>query len=154
MKVLIVYDSLFGNTHQIAEAVQEGFQKNNEIKLFHVSKMPADSRDWPDLLVVGTPTHGGHSTGPVKNFISSLPGHALVDKFVAAFDTSIPSEGQGTFVKLIIRVFKNAAPRLLKELCSKGGREIGYEIFWVKDKEGPLKDGESERAKKMGRRFK
>jgi flavodoxin len=61
MRALIVYESMFGNTRQIAEAVAEGLRAGHdaapvEVGLVEVGEAPATVAD-VDLLVVGGPTH-------------------------------------------------------------------------------------------------
>jgi len=148
MKVVIIYDSLFGNTKKIAESIKSGFGDEFDTKIIHAKEAKSTDVENIDLLIIGSPTHAGSFTKAIKKFISSLSNSALENIKVCTFDTSIPSEGQGAFGKFIIKVFKNASPRLMKALVNKGGQEVSKEIFWVLDSEGPLMDGESVRAEK------
>ncbi|MBN2015265.1 flavodoxin family protein [Candidatus Dojkabacteria bacterium] len=147
MKSLVVYDSVYGNTRKIAEAIKEGLSEKYETKIIQASEAKAEDTGNIDLLVVGSPTHGGWFTEDVKGFLNSIPEELLKNTAVASFDTSMPQEGQSFFVKLITRIFGNAAPRILKVLGKEGAKIIDSEIFWVLGKEGPLKEGEEERAK-------
>ena len=65
----------------------------------------------------------------------------------SSFDTSIPVDGKGWFIRLLIKMFGYAAPRISREMTKKGASIVGSETFWVLDREGPLKDGETERAR-------
>ena len=49
---------------------------------------------------------------------------------------------------MLIKMLGYAAPRILKMLAKKGASTMDSESFWVLDREGPLKEGETERARK------
>ena len=60
MQVLIVYESVFGNTHQVAGAIAEGIQDGvagTVVNCVPVAGATADLVAAADLLVVGGPTH-------------------------------------------------------------------------------------------------
>jgi hypothetical protein len=54
MKALVVFESIFGNTQHIAEAIAEGLR--GEVEVVEVGKARAEIAG-VDLLVVGGPTH-------------------------------------------------------------------------------------------------
>ena len=56
MKALVVFESMFGNTKEIAEAIAEGLRDTLETECLEVGQAPAPWEDI-DLLVVGGPTH-------------------------------------------------------------------------------------------------
>lgn len=59
MRVAIVYESMFGNTRKVAEAIAEGVRRAEpyaELSLARITDLAADDTD-VDLLVVGAPTH-------------------------------------------------------------------------------------------------
>lgn len=59
MRALVVYESVFGNTHAIAEAIGRGLgsQADVEVEVVPVDDAVADRVAGVDLLVVGGPTH-------------------------------------------------------------------------------------------------
>ncbi len=57
MRALIVYESVFGNTHAIAEAVADGLRPAYEVVVVHPEEAGPALIDGVDLLVVGGPTH-------------------------------------------------------------------------------------------------
>jgi len=100
-----------------------------------------------DLLIVGSPTQGFRATKPIQRFIEGVPAHALKGTDVAAFDTRIPASDVGAGLRLLMKMGGYAAPRIANALKKKGGNLAAPpEGFFVKDKEGPLKEGEAERA--------
>ena len=91
------------------------------------------------LLIVGSPTHGGRPTPAIKDFLNKVSKPAIRGINVAAFDTR--------FSTILVRIFGYAAGRIAGSLKRNGGTLIASpEGFFVKGKEGPLKEGELERA--------
>lgn len=147
MKALIVYDSLYGNTEKIAKAI--GSAISPEARVLHAGKADFSALEGTDILVVGSPTHAGRPTAPIKNFLEKIPANALKNKCIASFDTRSSTEGQGAFIKGLVKFFGYAAPRIAKALQEKGASVIAEpQGFAVKGKEGPLEKGELERAAK------
>src|SRR6478609_2180226 len=58
MKVLVVYESMFGNTATVARAIAEGCSDAGAlVALHHVSEVDPHTVDDYDLVVAGAPTH-------------------------------------------------------------------------------------------------
>src|SRR5665213_3759470 len=82
MRGLVVYESMFGNTRQIAEAVADGLKGSMDIEVLHADSVPGEGLGDLDLLVVGAPTHvrgmprPGTRKGAPDNM--SRPGSSLV----------------------------------------------------------------------------
>ncbi len=155
MKAIVVYESHWGNTASIARAIADGL--GVEAAALTTSEASAAALDGIDLIVAGAPILG--FSLPTKDMINSLSGpqyraippdlsHPAMREWldglpngnirVAAFETRIWwSPG-------------SAAKTILGELGKLGYQPIGAEKFIVKDKHGPLKEGELERAKKWG----
>jgi len=147
-KALIIYDSLFGNTKKIAEAINDGLSNYYNSNLISVKDIKPGDIESIQLLVIGSPTHGGNYSESVKAFFDTITDTSLKGVKTLAFDTSIPIEGQKRFMRMLIKMLGYAAPRILKRLAKKGASTMGSESFWVLDREGPLKEGETERARK------
>ncbi|MFA6027867.1 MAG: flavodoxin family protein [Patescibacteria group bacterium] len=151
MKALIIYDSQFGNTEKIAKAIARGIGENVEVK--NVNDASINDIKGVELLIVGSPTHGGQATPAIQNFLKSLPDNLLKGVKVSAFDTRSSDEGKA-WLKIIINIFKFPAPRMAKVLQAKDGNLAAEpEGFIVKGKEGPLIEGELERAEKWGKKL-
>ena len=57
MNALIVYESMFGNTRKLAEAIADALQITGvDTSIVHAHKAPSDLSDY-GLVVVGAPTH-------------------------------------------------------------------------------------------------
>ncbi|MBI1378080.1 MAG: flavodoxin [Frankiales bacterium] len=57
MRALIVYESMYGNTRAIAEAIAEGLREHGDADVVDVGSVSAEQVAHTDLLVVGGPTH-------------------------------------------------------------------------------------------------
>ena len=57
MKVVIVYESMYGNTHHVANAIGAGFDGVADVSVVAVDEASQQLVDTADLLVVGGPTH-------------------------------------------------------------------------------------------------
>jgi hypothetical protein len=56
MRALVVYESMYGNTHRIAEAIAEGLAVP-DVDVLPVSEVTQSMLDQADLIAVGGPTH-------------------------------------------------------------------------------------------------
>lgn len=138
MKALVVYDSQFGNTEAIARAIA-GAAPRGAARAIRVGDVKAGDVSAVDVLAVGSPTLGGRPTPAIKAFLEGIPAGSLAKVRVAAFDTRMTI--------FIAKLFGWAADRIAKALSSKGGLPAAKpEGFIVKDRGGPLADGERERA--------
>ena len=137
MKTLIVYDSVHGNTEKIARAIGDAIA--GEVKVLRAGEVSSSELETFDLLIVGSPTHGGRPTKEIQDFLKKAPVTALKGTSVAAFDTRLST--------ILARIFGYAAGRIAGSLKRKGGNlMVSPEGFFVKGTEGPLKEGEVERA--------
>jgi flavodoxin I len=139
MKALVIYDSVYGNTEQIATVIADAIAPSNEVKALRSGEANVSELESVDLLIVGTPTHAGRPVPEIQQFLDKVPEASLKGKKVAAFDTRTPSK--------FARIFGNAAGRIARGLEKKGGVQVASpEGFVVTGTRGPLKEGELERA--------
>ena len=145
MKTVVIYDSVYGNTEKIAKAIGSTLQ-GEVVCVDEVEQIALKS---VELLIVGSPVHGGHATPAIDSFLKNLPVTSLKNLKVAAFDTRFASEDHGVGLRVLMSIIRYAAERIAKDLTKKGGTLVGKpEGFIVEDKSGPLKKGELERARK------
>ncbi len=159
MKALIVYDSFFGNTEKIAQAIARGLGAPEEVGLVRVGSLASQQLAGVPLLVVGSPTQGFRASEATVAFLNGLPAGSLKGVRVAAFDTRMGFEDMGWGTAIIrfmffIKVGKYAAPDIANALQKAGGElALPVEGFFVRGREGPLKDRELERAEEWGRKL-
>ncbi len=160
MKALVVYESMFGNTEQVARAVATGLARHLEVELREVGEAPPDIHELLDLIVVGGPTHafsmtrastrdeavkqgakhGGTAVG-IREWLEHL--HAGPhSELVATFDTRVDR----------VRHLPGSAARKAAHVAHKHGYDPAAkpESFYVVDSAGPLVDGELARAEEWG----
>ncbi len=139
MKALIVYDSVYGNTEKIAKAVAGAITPSDGVKVLRAGEANPSELESIDLLIVGSPTQGGRPTPAIQDFLNKVSEPAIKGINVAAFDTRFSTRWVG--------IFGYAAGKIADSLKRKGATLVASpEAFFVKGKEGPLKDGELERA--------
>jgi flavodoxin len=166
MRALIVYESMYGNTHLIADRIAAGFGAEDEVRVVPVRDAGTDLVDWADLLVVGGPTHAhslsqettrrsareaaakstSHLTmdpssdGPgVRNWFSGLA--ALHGKDAAAFDTRLDAPP----------IFTGRASKGIDHrLEHRGATLIAAAESFLVNRDNELVDGEAERAARWG----
>jgi flavodoxin len=141
MKILVVYDSVYGNTEKIARAIGTGI--GGDVKVLRAGDVSPLELEGIDLLIAGAPTQGGRPTPAMRQFLDKATRDAVNGKNFAAFDTRISPKWVG--------IFGYAAGRIAKNLTKNGGNlVVDPEGFFVEGTEGPLKDGEDDRAAAWG----
>jgi hypothetical protein len=162
MTAMIIYESVYGNTRAIAEAIADGLAGGEVVPVHEAAKRAADA----DLLVVGGPTHmHGLTTSRSRQMAVAAAeedGVAHVEPsaaeepglrrwlrdldrsdgaLAASFDTRLDKSPWLTGV---------ASRGIARRLERHGYKILGSESFLVKDSEGPLEDGELDRARGWG----
>lgn len=169
MRAHVVFESMFGNGHAVADAVADGLRAARPgLEVEVLSVLAAPDAPATDLLVVGGPTHAftlsrpqtrasrpDHTADPdARRRADAEPGAdtgrgvrewldglaGLGGTPVAAYDTRV-----GTPVP------KRAAAGIAKRLRRAGGTlVVPPEGFFVAGMHGPLVDGELDRATAWG----
>jgi len=143
MDALIIYDSLYGNTEQVAQAIGSALNSHMDVKVVRVSNVNREQLTGLKLLILGSPTHGGSPTEAIRDFLKHIPESTVRDINVATFDTRFSTRW--------VKIFGYAAGKMANSLKKKGGILIASPApFFVKGKQGPLKEGELERATSWG----
>jgi hypothetical protein len=157
MKTLVVVESVFGNTLQIADAVARGLARTADVRVVDVVDAPREI-EGIDLLVVGGPTHAFGMTRPqTRQAAAEQSDGSVVPAAVglrewlgtlrvshiagAAFDTRTDR----------VRLPGSAAGGAARALRRLGIHMIARPTtFRVLGTRGPLRDGELERAEAWG----
>lgn len=146
MASIVMYDSQFGSTEKIAKVIAGSIPG---AKLLRVCEATVADLQGVTQLIVGSPTQGGRPTLALQNLMDKIPDDGLANVKVAAFDTRLQEKDQNLFLRLVMKIIGYAAAKIAKNLVSKGAvLLIPPEGFIVSGREGPLVDGELERAKK------
>src|SRR4051794_4855629 len=87
MQALVLYDSKFGHTEQLARAIGDALGREYTARVFPVTHAPPFTRQGIDLLVIGGPTHAHGMSAPMKALLSELHRGDLAGVVAATFDT-------------------------------------------------------------------
>ena len=168
MRAVIIYESMFGNTHTIADAIAKGLEPLDNVVVVPIGEAGRERLGDADLLVVGGPTHfrgmsrprtrkwaagtaqkpkndlvlDRDAQGPgVRDWLRSL-GHGHT-KF-AAFDTRFKGPA----------VLRGRASRpISRKLRSHGFEMVAKTESFFVTLENHLEPGEEARAQEWGRRL-
>ncbi len=159
MNALVVFESMFGNTQAVANAVAEGLSERGGVRVVEVTDAPHSITHDVDLLVVGGPTHAFSMTRAntrqsavnqgadsekaaqpgIREWIADV---AIADDVpVATFDTKVVKP----------HLPGSAAHAADRKLRHRGLHHVARpETFYVTGTTGDLVDGELSRAKEWG----
>jgi hypothetical protein len=166
MRALIVYESMYGNTHVVADHIADGLRSHFEIEVVPVDAATPERMQDVQLLVVGGPTHvhslssertrgaavdAAHKPGAEVTLDPDAEGEGLREWFHHA--ASVTNIGAAAFDT------RMDAAAWLTGRASKGiGRRLthlGYDLVadpesFLVDKQNHLLPGEAERAVAWG----
>jgi flavodoxin I len=142
MRALVVYDSFYGNTEEIAKAIG-GAITGGEVSVLRAGEVGPTELENISLLVVGAPTQGGRATPQIRDFLDRVSKTEINGVDAAAFDTRVTSR--------VAKIFGYAAGKIASSLKKKGANLVAEpEGFFVEGTKGPLTEGELERAAAWG----
>jgi hypothetical protein len=164
MSVLVIYESMFGNTEAIAEAIAEGVRRESEhrppgpqVSVIPVAQAPVQLPDDVTMLLIGGPTHAfsmsrestradavrqgatGTARTGIREWIEQCQPRA--DLPVHTFDTRVH-----------VRMMPGSAAKQAAAALRRKGfhRAKRGESFWVGGTDGPLSHDELVRARAWG----
>jgi len=162
MNAVVVYESVYGNTRAVAEAIAEGLGGASVVPVPEA----AGRADGADLLVVGGPTHmHGLATARSRQIAAAAAGEdggvavdlsATKEPGLRRWLHELPDRGGARAATFDTRLDKSpwvtgvASRGIAKRLRSHGYEVIDSESFLVVDSEGPLEEGELDRARAWG----
>lgn len=166
MRAVVVYESMFGDTRQVAEAIGEGLAPEFEVTIVPVTQVATDQFDAVDLLVVGGPTHVRGMSRPKTRQAAidqaaqpesgitlepAIAGPGLREWFTTLTEVPTHAAAFDTRVQMSPLVTGRAAPKIAHSLKRSGCRMIAEpESFLVTTKQPELVEGERERARAWG----
>lgn len=163
MRAVVVYESMYGNTHRVADAIGRGLARRADVTVVPVAGAGPELVRGVDLLVVGGPTHVRGMTRPStrKAAVEQAEPAGAIDPAAsgpgvrewleqagslgmaaAAFDTRAdiaPAAITGRASKVI-------AKQLRRHDC----RQVVEPESFLVDKANRLEPGEEERAEAWG----
>ena len=165
MRAIVVYESMFGNTRQIADAIGKGMAELHDVRIINVNLVKPEDTESADLVVVGGPTHvHGMSRpntreeaekwtrDPLKKLQmeSGAPGRGIRE-WLDDRATKVPTlfAGFATRIDVPIILSGNAAAQIDRVLHRRAARLVDAENFLV-TKDSHLGDHEIDRARAWG----
>lgn len=137
MNTYVIYDSVYGNTEKIAQAIS--FALGGSTKLLRINQVKFSEIVADDLVFIGGPTQGGRPTKEMQQFLHNIPANSLKGVSAVVFDTRLTSK--------LVGIFGYAAGKIADAVKKNGATIKGTpEGFLVKGGQGPLADNEIERA--------
>lgn len=142
-KVIVVYESVFGNTKMVAESIIEGMRQVSGIEATMSKPKEVDLNQLVgyDAILVGSPNHMGGATRGIRKFIDKLGKINLEGKLAAVFDTYAGGEFEKA-VKKMEKQIGEKAPAL--KLAAPG---LSIKVEGVR---GPIAEGELPKCKEFG----
>ena len=145
MKGIVVFDTSYGNTKTIAQAISETLKESGiEVDVFYVKDIKKLSAKDYNFLVLGSPTKFGTMSFAVKRFLGKVKKEEWMNKPFATFDTENPEN--------IERKEGSAAEKIAEKLKEKQMNQLlpvlkAVVLGW----KGPLQEGEIERTKEYAK---
>ena len=143
MNILIIYDSVFGNTSDIAEAIAETLREYCHVQITAVDEADRFELKTMDVLIVGCPTQRHSLTSGIRAFLDNIQRGRLDGIMAAAFDTRY---------RMSVWISGSAAWSISRHLQRSGASLIlPPESFFVAGRQGPLEEGERQRAEQWAK---
>ena len=145
-KVIVIYESKYGNTKLVAETIIEGMREISGVEavLGELSEVDLNQLNEFDAILVGSPNHIGNATRKIRKFIDGLGKPNLERKLAAVFDTYIGNDFEKAVRKMEKRMSKKAPGLRL----AAAGLSIRVEGM-----RGPITEGELPKCKEFGVRI-
>lgn len=140
--ILIIFDTVFGNTGKVAGMLKEALtQKGEAVEMVSIAQVTENNFPSADMIIFGSPTRAFRPTPNMQSFVRAFKG-LLKDKKVACFDTRMDVvEVNNKFLTFMAKHFGYANDFFMKAF-KKAHAQIVCEPgnFYVKEQAGPLKD--------------
>ncbi len=140
--ILIIFESVFGNTTRAAEMLKTALvAKGEQVDLLGIAQVNENNFPSADLVIFASPTRAFRPTPNMQSFIRAFKP-LLKDKKVACFDTrsdvvkvnnkllTFMAKHFGYADDFFMKQFKKAKAKIV---CEPG-------MFYVKASEGPLRE--------------
>ncbi len=148
MNILIIYDSYYGNTKQVALSFKNELEDKYFINVMHAKDIVKANIEQFNIIIFGCPTRAFNMTKPIKKIIKNKD-FDFTDKKVFVYDTRIEiKKGEKSFLSKLMKSFGYASEKMEKELIKRKANIImPYKYYYVLDTEGPLEISVADKVK-------
>ena len=145
-KVIVIYESKYGNTKLVAEEIVEGIRivEGIEVALSELKEVDLDKILDYHAILIGSPNHFGGPTRSIKKFIDRLGKLTLKERAFAVFDTYIKRDLEKTVKKMEKRI---------KEKVPESKLLVPGLSIKVQGMKGPILEEELPRCKEFGNKI-
>jgi len=142
-KVIVVYESKYGNTRIVAEKIINSMREVSGVEtvLAELKEVDLSQLDGSDAILIGSPNHMGGATRNIRKFIDALGKPDLEGKLAAVFDTYLG----GDFEKAVKKMEKRISEKVPALKLAAPGLSIRVEGM-----KGPITEGELSKCKEFG----
>lgn len=146
-KVLVVFDSSYGNTEKIGREIAAGIEETGlaECKVINIDDVESEDLSVFDGALFGGPIHAFRATRGIKGAVNTAAKKGLKAEIVASFDTYQALGHVGKAAKQI-------EDELKKKMSGAKVISPGLSAL-VLGREGPLQDNELPKAREFGKKF-
>jgi flavodoxin len=123
MKVLIVYDSVYGNTEKIALSIEKELKSSCNIRSRRAMDIDLSELEKIDLLIIGSPTQWNKPIKSIRYFLDRIPKEKIAGLSIMIFDTRLPSKSIG--------ILGHASEKMARAIEKKGARVLSTNGFLV-----------------------
>lgn len=150
MKVLVVYDSVFGNTKKVAQGIGEAFvTKDHKADCKSVNDLKNYDYTNIEMIIIGSPTRAFKPTKAVVDFIKGIDKEIANKVKFGIFDTRMDVvKVDNKVLTFMVKFFGYADSTMMKLVKKRGGKIVCQpKGFIVEDSEGPLSEAASNQPK-------
>jgi len=166
MRAVVAYESMYGNTRKVADAIAKGLRESGEASVVSIPEATAEVVAAADLLVVGGPTHvhglsrqstreaavqAADKEGSVLHLEPEVQGDRVREWLVGLAPGSGRAAAFDTRIRINPLLSGRASKRIARALRRHGFELIAPAESFLVTNESVLVEGEEDRAVEWGR---
>ena len=168
MRAVVLYESMYGNTRAVAEAIGEGLGAAYDVVVTPVSRAVPGMLEGAALLIVGGPTHAHGMSWPTTRRAAAdavdkpssglaletgAPGQGVREWLASLGPLSMDAAAFDTRMRGPVAFTGQASRGISRALRRHGLEEIADPASFLVTKQNHLEPGELERARAWGARL-
>ncbi len=154
MKGIVAFDSVYGNTLQVAMAIAEELRaQGHEVEVIDLGKKVPRGAEG-DFAFIGSPTRMTKMTGRTKRFVKRMKAEKWADHAIVAFDTVLKLPSDPEKRERSMKWTEDGAGPKIKALAEERGLRVHPEVLRaeVVGLKGPLAPDALDKSREFARR--